>query len=365
MLGKNSKIALVCNSFRIDGGTGLYTVLLTRALLELGFRPEVVGKKFDQQLPEYAEIIPHQISTKLVPQKLVDYYYDLRLKQYCKQHVPDLLISCSRNSSSDIAVCGGTHLGYLHAMRHTPTFWDNRQVKLETQYYSHSRLIVAHSEKLRKELINLYGVPESKIMVAYPPLFSLQKFSTIPEEERKQLRQTLGFPADRTVFLLVCAGNPFMKGLDLIADYFSKSNLPILLVVAGRPFNGSYRNVRYIGFRSDMEKIYQAVDYTVVSSRYEAFGQIGPESVACGTPVIFARGAGSAEVIADEAKIEFDWSIEGSVHKAMQLAIERRRQGLNQNISRNMISSKLSSPVNHARDILKRWETIALSDVSI
>jgi len=73
--------------------------------------------------------------------------------------------------------------------------------------------------------------------------------------------------------------------MDILQRFFSSTTLPVTLLVAGRPVE-EVRNVKYIGFRKDMERIYKLVDYTILASRYEAFGLVAVESVFSGTPVV-------------------------------------------------------------------------------
>ena len=40
-----------------------------------------------------------------------------------------------------------------------------------------------------------------------------------------------------------------------------------------------------------MSELYNAVDFTILASYYEAFGLVGVESILCGTKIIFATMA--------------------------------------------------------------------------
>ena len=61
-------------------------------------------------------------------------------------------------------------------------------------------------------------------------------------------------------------------------------------MVAGRPIDETGPNIHYLGYRSDIEDVYRAVDFTILASTYEPFGLVGVESVLCGTPVLVADG---------------------------------------------------------------------------
>ena len=350
---KNLRIGISCHTFCLDGGMGRYVLLLTRALSSLGYRPVVISKKIDTNLPEYRLIEPVKINTTLIPQKLVDTFFNYRLGQICQEQHLDLVLSCNRNTHSNISMCGGTHIGYLRAMRKEPNFFDKRQIQLERTYYNHCDLVVAHSKQMKRELVDFYSVSANKIFVSYPP-FSVEKFSPTTEANRQVLRQHFNFPVDKVIFLLPSAGNHYVKGFDLIADYFSKSSLAIELVVAGRPLPSSYKNVRSIGFQKDMPKVYQAADFTILPSRYEAFGQVGPESVACGTPVIFSNVVGSSEVIDDRAKLIFDWSLNGDIDRVINQALQWANKGARLQNPLELIQCK-TDVVEHVKAILNAW----------
>ena len=354
---QNLKIGIACHSFRLDGGMGRYVLLLTEGLLALGYCPHIISKKIDTKLPEYRLIKSTSIWTKLIPQKLVDFYFNYRLGRIVRKENFDLVISCNRNTYSNIAICGGTHIGYLQKIGKVASFFDKKQILLEKKYYENSDLIVAHSDGIRQELINFYHIENKKIFLAYPP-FSTANFTEPTEEQRRQLREKFGFPSDKIVFVLPSAGNHYVKGLDLIADFFRVTNLPIQLAVAGRPIPTEYRHVKYLGFQKNMKLVYQAADFTILPSRYEAFGQVGPESVACGTPVVFSKAVGSSEVIDPQAKIEFNWQVDGDIDRAINEAV-RKVQQHQARLSNGKQFIHCQTDVNtHVQSILEAWERV-------
>src|ERR1700684_874197 len=73
----------------------------------------------------------------------------------------DVLLGCNRVDSSDIAICGGTHLGFLRATGRPEKRSDSWQIALERRQYEQSSVIVAHSQLMHDELRELYGVEEA------------------------------------------------------------------------------------------------------------------------------------------------------------------------------------------------------------
>lgn len=310
-------IGIACHSFRIDGGMGRYVQLLTEGLNNLGVRPLIITKKVDRSLPSCSNVDIETINCKFVPSKLRDYYYNYRLGKYLDTHPVDIVISCNRNTHSDIAICGGTHIGYCRAMQISESFFDKKMIELEKAFYRNARLIVAHSEGMRQELIDFYGISPDKCPTIYPPV-SLDLFTAENSKHLSTLQTENKF-----TFVIPSAGNHKMKGLDILINFFSRTSLPIKLLIAGRPISGQYRNVEYIGFRSDMPDVFRSVDFTILGSRYEAFGQVAIESVACGTPVVLSKKVCAAEVISDQAKFIFDENSFESFEKVIFEAIKQ------------------------------------------
>lgn len=314
---KNDSIGIACHSFRIDGGMGRYVQLLTEGLVNLGIRPVIITKKVDRSLSSCSSVDIKRINCKFVPSKLRDHYFNYRLGNYLDTHPIDILISCNRNTHSDIAICGGTHIGYCRAMQISESFFDKKMIELENAYYRNARLIVAHSDGMRQELIDFYGISPDKCPTIYPPV-SLDLFTAENTKNLSDLQKK-----DVFTFVIPSAGNHKVKGLDLLIDYFSRTTLPVRLLIAGRPVKGQYKNVEYIGFRSDMPDVFRSVDFTILGSRYEAFGQVAIESIACGTPVVLSQKVCAAEVISDLAKFTFDANSFESFEKAIMNAITK------------------------------------------
>ena len=210
-------------------------------------------------------------------------------------------------------------------MGRTASWKDGLAISLERRHFTGAALVVAHSRLMAQQVRQFYGVTESKTRVLYPPV-DTARFCPVDAVQRRALRERLGLPVDRAVFLLASTGHA-RKGLDLLVEALGHSTAPVRLVVAGRPTGLAAPNLRELGYRTDMEDVYRAVDCTVMASRFEPFGLVGVESVLCGTPLIGEAGMGCMEVIHEPAAIPFRIDSQGSLQAAIDTALARWRDG--------------------------------------
>ena len=319
------RIGISANALKHSGGLERYAMDLVRGLAAAGFggaeKPAFFARKIDTSLPESQLIEPHRIKVSFLPGKLRDAYFSWALKRARRKAKVDVLIGCNRVEGSEIAICGGTHIGFLQATRRRAKRSDMRQIALERRQYAQADVIVAHSDMMRDELRKLYGIDDAKIRVLCPPVDGA-RFSPVDAAARARLREQLGFRPDETVLLFPSSSHE-RKGLPLIEKALAGMN--VVIAVAGRAPGKPASNVRYIGYAKNIEDAYRAADFTILASSYEPFGLVGIESVMCGTPVIFPASIGCCEAIADHAKHVFKSGDADDLLRAVLDAIEARR----------------------------------------
>lgn len=294
------RTGISCNRFGRGGGFERYAMDLVRGMIARGERPAVFARRFDKGLPELGAVDAHCIHVRWLPGKMRDYMFSWGMR-HAHRHC-DVLIGCNRVVGADLAICGGTHRGYLLAAGRAATFWDRRQIELERRHYAAARRVVAHSRLMAQELKELYGVPEAKLALLYPPV-DTARFGVVDDGQRARLRAAFGF-GDEPVFLFPSSDHR-RKGLPLLAQALAASDSGAVIAVAGRPVGERLPGVRELGYCDNMADLYRAADFTVLASNYEPFGLVGVESVLCGTPVVMADNIACLEVIAPEAALTF------------------------------------------------------------
>ena len=314
------------HGLRHSGGIERYLLTLVRGLHARGVRPTVVVKTLDRALEEAAWVEAITVSMFGVPGKLRDFWFDRRLRALKARRGWFPLIALNQTAAADIAISGSNHPAHLVAMGLSPRRSDRWKTDLERAHLQRSRIVVAHSQLLARQAVEHHGIAAEKIRVLYPPV-DTSRFSPVAARQRELLRARLGLPADRAVFLLASTGHA-RKGLDLAVRAVGHGDRAALLVVAGRAPDAQAPNLRYLGYRTDIEDVYRAVDCTLLVSRYEPFGLVGIESLLCGTPVIVAQqGVGCAEVMKPPGAIPFDNTRPGSLDGAIEAALQRWREG--------------------------------------
>lgn len=354
------KLGLSSNALRHSGGLERYAMDLVRGLAALGVEPAFFARRFDASLPESQLVEPHRINVSFLPGKLRERWFSWRLRAARRAAHVDVLIGCNRVDSSEIAICGGTHLGFLRAMGRAPKRSDRWQIALERRQYERSQVVVAHSQLMHDELRELYGIDEAKIRVLFPPVDGT-RFAPTDAATRAALRHKYGF-ADNEIVLLFPSSSHERKGLPLIEAALRDTTLPVVVAVAGRPLARTSERLRYIGYVKDLAQCYQAADFTILASAYEPFGLVGIESVMCGTPVIFPSSIGCCDAIAQHAKFIFAPNDVTGLRAALERAVREHGDGMRRAPQEVALDAVLYDPgvAAHVSALLKlAWQVDA------
>ncbi len=234
----------------------------------------------------------------------------------------DLVIGFTRILNQDIVRCGGgTHKVFLDRIKETEgllkrsertlSLYHNSLLAIEKrQLQRGNRKILAISGVVKKEIMDVYGVPNNTIEVIYDGV-DIDTFSTDKKVlHRATTREVFGIPQDSPLVLFL--GNGFKrKGLETLLNSMSliKDKNVYCLAVGGDSSLQSYkelaeklgigRQVIFVGAQKEPERFYAAADIFVLPSIQEAFGNAVLEAMACGIPVITTEVAGASELMTD------------------------------------------------------------------
>lgn len=185
----------------------------------------------------------------------------------------------------------------------------------------------------------LYGVPAERIHVVHNGT-DIERFHPGSPTERAEIRVDLGVPVDAVAVGYVGRLDP-LKGIEqLLAAYRSmaqRSSRRLCLVVCGEATAhlggaqseygrqlraGSPPGVIWLGKRTDVDRVYRALDLVVVPSQWdEPFGLVAIEALASEVPVIATRRGGLAEVFTGSLAGMLVGTSAGQIEAGMRAAL--------------------------------------------
>ncbi len=179
-------------------------------------------------------------------------------------------------------------------------------------YNKRKGLVIAVSNKVKTELMNEVGVSDKRIRVIHNGV-SVPEFSV---KDRSDCREFIirELHLEKNDFILLFAGDirTNRKGLGyLLKSFKDLDSNRVKLLIAGdssrSPFvkkveeNHLSGNVKFIGFRNDLDKILIGVEAFVYPAIYDPCPTIVIQAMASGVPVIVSdsRYCGASELIND------------------------------------------------------------------
>ena len=162
-----------------------------------------------------------------------------------------------------------------------------------------------------EQLSRLYDLSSAQIRVI-PGGVDLRAFTPGTQAERQSARHLLA-PDGLPLLLFVGRLDP-IKGIDLLLDSIAQMQTHARLVVVGGNPDGDPEVDRLraradalgLGMRvlftgavtqRELPYFYRAADALVVASRYESFGLVAAEALACGTPVVASQVGGLPSIV--------------------------------------------------------------------
>jgi D-inositol-3-phosphate glycosyltransferase len=229
--------------------------------------------------------------------------------------------------------------GQQYGLKEAPAPTQASAVRIEQEgriAASVDRIIVS-TEHESQQLRKLYGLPASKMQII-PCGVDLSAFTTATPAERRADRAAIA-PGDAPTLLFVGRLDP-IKGIDLLLESVAHMRTPVrLIVVGGNPEGdpeverlrerarelGIAARVRFPGAvpQAELPRYYHAADALVVTSRYESFGLVAVEALACGTPVVAAQVGGLTSIIRDgENGLLVRWRCSAAFAEQLDILLE-------------------------------------------
>ncbi|MEN3033460.1 MAG: glycosyltransferase family 4 protein [Aquificaceae bacterium] len=292
----------------VDGtgwsGTKEQTFLIARGLSERGIEVHLAFSELNFRM---RQLVDERINSHLMKgafsRSSFRSFFDVF--QLIKRLKPDVLIA---NSPHSFDMC----LPAIVFLKPAPKVIAYKRTGLgsswlsKTLKYRFADRIVVVDKKTLENLKNSGFYPEKLVYI--PSGLDLKRF--FPNRAlRAKVRDSLGISRDRIVFINVANWDLKHKGQDILIQAFKMLECKrcTLLLVGERTNKEGIAyakalgldNVIGLGFRSDLENLFQAADYFVFSSRFEGIAGAVLQAMACGLLVISSLAGGIGEYLKD------------------------------------------------------------------
>jgi glycosyltransferase involved in cell wall biosynthesis len=307
----------VTGDFVRTGAMDRANFALARHLANQGFKTHLVAHQVDRDLAESPNIIVHRVprpaGSHLLGAPLLD-----RAGHFWAQRIrAQGGLVLSNGGSCVRADVNWVH--YVHAAyRRRPTntlravkagIAHRRAIRLERVAIKNARVIIANSNRTRTDLIQLLGVPDSRVHTIYLGV-EPRVFRPADPNERAEIRASLEWPKETPMIVFVGALGDRRKGFDTLFDAWRRLcrdrawDAVLVVVGAGAEARIAARSVdrakigastKFLGYRMDLSKLLRACDALVSPTRYDSYGLGVHEALCCGLPAIVSADAGVAE----------------------------------------------------------------------
>jgi len=168
-------------------------------------------------------------------------------------------------------------------------------------FYRRADAVVVTSRGVADDLAERYGVPRAGMVVLHNPI----DLEAITAAARQPVEDSEAGP------LVVAAGRlAGVKNYPLLLDALARLAGVRAWILGDGPerdqlqqlvvSKGLQARVRFLGFQPQPWRFIAHGDAFVLTSHYEGFGNVLIEAMACGTPVVATRSAGTVEIVQDD-----------------------------------------------------------------
>lgn len=314
-------LCIVTHNVIKGDGQGRVNYEVAKEAIRRGYHVTLLASRVAPELQQSSQVNWISIPVKGWPTDLLrNLVFALRSADWLRKHRSELdLVKVNGAitwAQGDVNAVHFVHSSWLRSPVHTSRLrrdfygvyqwlYTALNARWEKEAFRHAKVVVAVSEKVGKELVEI-GVPLECIQVILNGV-DLQEFSPGDADRSKW-----GLP--RGVTLALFAGDIRIprKNLDTVLHALvqvPELHLAVAGITEGSPYLqlaaslGLGERVHFLGLRDDVSELMQAVDLLVFPSRYEPFGMVVIEAMASGLPVITASTTGAADLVRPDSGI--------------------------------------------------------------
>lgn len=314
------RIALVIERFEPQGGVEGAAWQLAHGLVAAGDEVHVIARR--SVAAPGIRVHPVSVSDAWQPARVAS--FSSAASRAAPRGAFDVVHSFSRTRHQDVySADGGSHAAYMERQyaglaRSARRLSPRHAILLAIEariFADRSQTLLCPSLFVAQEIAARYDVVRDRLVVI-PYGVDLARFDpALRGSVGPQVRAELGAGV-APVWLLVGSGWR-RKGLDTALQALALGRASdAMLWVAGNDAPAAWQaraaalgvgdRVRFLGQRSDVERLYAAADALLLPTRYDAFGAACLEAAAAGLPVVTSGAAGAAEVLGEGGLVVTD-----------------------------------------------------------
>lgn len=311
------KIAFIKKRYIPYGGAENYLHTTLNILKKSGHELHIFAQNWIQE----EGVSFHPINVPFRGSLFSSIYFNKRVKEELSMNSFDCVVSFERTTLQDIYRAGdGCHAEWLSIRKSFETLLKRASLRinpfhiytrhLERNIFRNTRLIIANSCMVKRQIMGHYGIPEDRIVVLYNGV-NIERFHPGNREKwRAEIRKGLGLAETEKLILFV--GSDFKrKGLAILIESIGilkkggYNNLKLLVTGRGNirrykllcARHGIEEKTIFNGSQKEIEKIYAGADLFVLPTLYDPFSNATLEAMASGLPVITTENNGASELI--------------------------------------------------------------------
>lgn len=293
------RIAFVLRNYTRHGSSR-YAVEVSKHFAEAGHEVHVFATQWDKI--ENKNIIFHKlpiVSNNFYIQEFFIMLVATIFVNLQKKNFSLVYSQPGRFFSPDIAAAHICFKAQHFADKKTPSLADNLLYFMEGYNLKKAKKIIAVSQKIKKEIIKFYGIPDRKIEVIYNGV-NLNEFRS-SQKYKKEIRKKYKIGNEK-VLLFVGSGEKGLKELLGALPYLREKFILLVLGKHTEQFKNMVSDkingrIMFAGYSKEINKYFAAADVFVLPTFYDSFGLVALEAMACGVPSIISKEAGVSEII--------------------------------------------------------------------
>lgn len=235
-------------------------------------------------------------------------FYNYQTRRYVRWFKPNLVIGHGEIVEQDILfIHNCVHLAHEKIKSKSlpsrnPVGRIHHRILTEQKF----NYLICNSEFARKDLVERFNIPESKVVTIYPEI-DLNHFKVNKHQERKSFLENLGIDVNTFLIGTITSGNFPKRNIDLIVEIAKelKAVNGIHFIIVGNNKHSKIKkaaaefdiNLHFIAPEEDVFKFYDAIDLFFLPARIEEFGRSVSEAMATGNPVLLSRWVGASEIL--------------------------------------------------------------------